>query len=103
MKELIPEFYSINIFLENVNRLNLGKTQNGSQVDNVKLPLWANNNSNTFVSVLKEALESDIVSARLHLWIDLIFGNHQYSRQRRNQFHPRYYEENINYSDVAEH
>lgn len=71
-------------------------------IDDVILPPWASN-SNIFISIMKEALESDFVSMKLHYWIDLIFGNHQYSKQRFNMFHPRYYEKNINFSDVEPH
>jgi len=77
VKELIPEFYSNSVFLKNVNNLNLGKKQNGRPVGDVELPPWAKGSPETFISIQRDALESDIVSQRLHLWIDLIFGSRQ--------------------------
>jgi hypothetical protein len=40
----------------------------------VYLPRWAHNSAVDFVYLLRKALESDIVSAKLHSWIDLIWG-----------------------------
>lgn len=37
----------------------------------------------------------------LHAWIDLVFGVSQNNRKRLSSFHPRYYEENINYSELS--
>ncbi len=37
----------------------------------------------------------------LHAWIDLVFGFAQSNRKRMNVFHPRYYEENINYAELS--
>ncbi|CEP64408.1 Bph1p LALA0_S11e03444g [Lachancea lanzarotensis] len=74
VRELIPEFFYLPEFLENVNAYNFGVLQNGDRVDNVLLPPWAKNDPKLFVAKNREALESPYVSQRLHLWIDLIFG-----------------------------
>lgn len=91
VKELIPEFYTLNFnqgmssgvissssmpgeFLDNVLGLDLGTRQDGIRVDDVELPLWANTSSQLFVHKLREALECEYVSRHLHMWIDLIFG-----------------------------
>ena len=77
LKELIPEFFQgEGEFLSNTECLNLGKRHNGERVDDVELPPWAKNPKD-FVKKSRQALESDYVSAHLHLWIDLIFGYKQ--------------------------
>ena len=75
VKELIPQFYhpAASAFLINGRGLELGVRQDGSPVGDVVLPPWAASPAD-FVSRCREALESEVVSARLHLWIDLIFG-----------------------------
>lgn len=50
--------------------------QDEQVVDDVVLPPWAID-ATDFVSKHRAALESDHVSAHLHLWIDLIFGYRQ--------------------------
>ena len=47
--------------------------QDGKTVDDVVLPPWART-PEEFVALHRRALESEHVSAHLHLWIDLIFG-----------------------------
>lgn len=76
VKELTPEWYSLPDFLRNVNGLDLGTTQAGEEVGDVALPPWAPT-AEDFIRIQREALESEYVSQRLHLWIDLIFGHKQ--------------------------
>ncbi|EQC41942.1 hypothetical protein SDRG_00794 [Saprolegnia diclina VS20] len=76
LKELIPAFYDVDAapeWLSNVKNLDLGTTQQLERVGDVELPPWAHS-PREFVAKLREALESEHVSAHLHEWIDLIFG-----------------------------
>lgn len=73
VKELVPEFFHCAEFLRNANELRLGTMQNGTKLDDVRLPPWASN-ADEFVRKHREALECDYVSDNIHLWIDLIFG-----------------------------
>ena len=104
-KELIPQFYGGDgSFLENKLRLNFGRRQNGDVVDNVKLPPWAANPKD-FISKMREALESDYVSANLHHWIDLIFGFKQqgsYADKSYNVFHYLCYPGSINLDEIVD-
>lgn len=77
VKELIPEFYNPNNdfdFLINAQGLQLGATQNGDRVNDVTLPPWAKS-PRDFLRKNRKALESDICTAMLPRWIDLIFGS----------------------------
>ncbi|KAG3096931.1 BEACH domain-containing protein [Phytophthora cactorum] len=74
VKELIPEFFYLPEFLENVNKCLFGTSQTGVVVGDVELPPWANGSPTEFVRLNRAALESPYVSANLHHWIDLIFG-----------------------------
>lgn len=74
VKELIPEFFYLPAFLSNANEVEFGRDQSGTKVHDVALPPWAHGSATEFVRVNREALESSFVSARLHHWIDLIFG-----------------------------
>ena len=73
MKELIPEFFYCPELFENINGLDMGVTQRGATVGGVVLPPWARN-ARDFVTINREALESEHVSAHLHEWVDLVFG-----------------------------
>lgn len=78
-KELIPQFYDVEAegkFLVNSKGINFGYRDSGVKVGDVKLPPWADGPKH-FVQILRDALESDIVSKNLHSWIDLIFGYKQ--------------------------
>jgi hypothetical protein len=65
VRELIPEFYFMPELFINIDKLDFGQTQLGHTVDDVLLPPWASN-AYHFVQVLRQALESDIVSANIH-------------------------------------
>ena len=69
MKELVPQFYTEPSFL--TNELGIAPSYD------VVLPPWAHGSSSEFVRLMRAALESDYVSAHLHLWIDLVFGSKQ--------------------------
>lgn len=75
----MPEFYDTECkgdFLVNKYEIDFGERHDGSKVNNVALPPWADSPED-FVSKLRQALESEYVSRHLHLWIDLIFGYKQ--------------------------
>ncbi|PWN32498.1 beach-domain-containing protein [Meira miltonrushii] len=77
VRELIPEAFYLPDFLVNANKFDFGQMQSGAVVNDVELPPWAQNDPLLFIKLHREALESDFVSQRLHLWIDLIFGYKQ--------------------------
>lgn len=77
VKELIPEAYYLPEAFSNHNGFQLGTRQTGEALGDVILPPWARGSAHTFVRVQRAALESEHVSARLHHWIDLVFGAKQ--------------------------
>ena len=77
VKELTPEWYCNPAFLKNTNSFKLGTTQDGEVLGDVTLPPWAKGKPETFIEVMRNALESDICSEMLPDWIDLIFGRKQ--------------------------
>ncbi|KAF7269361.1 hypothetical protein GWI33_017614 [Rhynchophorus ferrugineus] len=106
-KELIPEFYDTSgegKFLLNNLGINFGLRHNNLKVGDVELPPWAENPKH-FVSVLKEALESDIVSNNIHHWIDLIFGYKQKGDEAlkaNNLFYHLCYEGNLDLDSIVD-
>ncbi|KAJ3447163.1 beige/beach-related [Anaeramoeba flamelloides] len=91
VKELIPEFFYLPEFLENSNNFNLGQTQKGDFLNNVKLPPWAKNSPEEFIKINREALESEYVSEHLNEWIDLIFGYKQKGKEAVKAVNVFYY------------
>ena len=87
VKELIPQFYSDASFLT--------RSQSVASCGPIALPPWAHGSGEEFVQIMRAALESDYVSAHLHLWIDLIFGSKQSGHAAlaaENLFHAYTYE-----------
>ena len=77
VKELTPEWYEGDgSFLRQPDGLDLGVRQGGKRVGDVGLPPWALDPGD-FVAQARAALDSPLVSAQLHHWIDLIFGYKQ--------------------------
>ncbi|XP_062422362.1 WD repeat- and FYVE domain-containing protein 4 isoform X3 [Pungitius pungitius] len=94
VRELIPEFFYLSDFLLNSNHIQLGSMEDGTALGDVELPPWAKGDPQEFIRNHREALESDYVSANLHLWIDLIFGYRQQGPaaiESVNTFHPYFY------------
>ena len=105
VKELTPEFYSLPEFLVNADGHDFGFAQDGAAVHDVALPPWAKKSPHEFVRVMREALESDIVSATLHEWIDLVFGCAQVGKEavrRKNVFHHLTYEGSVDLNAIAD-
>ncbi|EFO98510.1 hypothetical protein CRE_20246 [Caenorhabditis remanei] len=76
VKELIPELFYLPEMFRNSSKFNLGRRADGTPVDDVILPPWAESPEH-FVLMHRQALESDLVSCQLNQWIDLIFGYKQ--------------------------
>ena len=97
VKELIPEFFTLpGDFLRNARGLPLGARQkDGVALGDVTLPRWARGSPEAFLRGHRAALESARVSARLHHWIDLVFGHKQSGPSAEaadNTFHPLTYQ-----------
>lgn len=91
VKELIPEFFYLPEFLENTNHFDMGAQQKGGFVNDVTLPPWANGDPRVFIRLHRRALESAYVSANLHKWIDLIFGQKQRGKPAEEAMNVFYY------------
>uniref|UniRef100_A0A1I7T2D8 Putative neurobeachin homolog n=1 Tax=Caenorhabditis tropicalis TaxID=1561998 RepID=A0A1I7T2D8_9PELO len=76
VKELIPELFYLPEMFRNSSEFNLGRRADGTPVDDIILPPWAESPEH-FVLMHRQALESDLVSCQLNQWIDLIFGYKQ--------------------------
>ena len=91
VRELVPEFFFLPDFLINEEKLDFGVTQYGLRVNHVATPKWSFDNPYHFVALLREALESEIVSKQIHNWIDLIFGYKQSGKEAEKSLNVFYY------------
>ena len=96
IKESIPQFYDpkagVDLLL-NLRGLQLGVTQTGTIIDDVKLPAWAKSPKD-FLKKNRKALESEFCTKYLPSWIDLIFGakaRGEPAFEANNLFHPTSY------------
>lgn len=105
VRELVPEFFFLPEFLYNKEKLDFGVMQNGVRVNHVQMPKWSRFNPYRFVTILRIALESDVVSKNLHHWIDLIFGYKQRGKEAEkalNTFYYLTYEDMINLETITD-
>lgn len=89
----------------NANALPLGVMDDGKVVQDVELPPWARGSPETFVRLMRQALESDLVSCQLHHWIDLVFGYKQRGPEAvraLNVFYYLSYDGNVNLAAVTD-
>ena len=82
LRELIPEFFYFPEMFINSNKLNLGFTEDGQEVNDVITP--CNNNPYDFIVTMRTALENDEVSSKINNWIDLIFGYKSKGKEAEN-------------------
>ncbi|XP_043836803.1 LOW QUALITY PROTEIN: WD repeat- and FYVE domain-containing protein 4 [Dromiciops gliroides] len=105
VRELIPEFFYLPEFLTNCNDVEFGCMQDGTILDDVLLPPWAEGDPQKFINLHRQALESDFVSANLHHWIDLIFGYKQHGPaavEAINTFHPYFYGDKMDLQNITD-
>ena len=74
LREIIPDFFSLPEMFININKLELGKS-NDKQIDNVKMPNWCLDNPYFFIENYRSLLECGYLN--INSWIDLIFGYYQ--------------------------
>ena len=103
VRELVPEFFYLPEMFLNINKLKLGTTEEGKEVNNVETP--CKNDPYTFVLTMKKVLEGENVSANLTNWIDLIFGYKAKGKEAenaKNVFKEMAYQESIDIGKFEE-
>jgi hypothetical protein len=96
--EVTPEFYFCPEIFENLNGFNLG-VSGGRTINDVVLPKWATS-ALEFVYLHRKALESDVVSRSLHMWIDLVWGVGQQSAFHDNVYDWHLYRRAWKYANI---
>ena len=103
VRELIPEFFYLPEMFLNINKLNIGNLEDGSEVNDVKTP--CNNNPYDFTMIMRSILENDRISSTINNWIDLIFGSKARGKgaeSANNIFTENSYQENIDLNKLED-
>ena len=101
VRELIPEFFYLPEMFKNINKLDMGKLENGKEVNDITTP--CHNNPYDFIMTMKNVLENNKVSYKIQNWIDLIFGYKAKGKDAeiaRNIFKEAAYQENIDINTI---
>lgn len=87
------------------NKRHWPELQDGTVLNDIVLPPWANNDPDEFVRLNREALESEYVSEHLHQWLDLVFGVLQQGKaaeEANNVFYYLTYEGAVDLDEIAD-
>ena len=87
LREMIPELFYLPELFYNKNEIDLGKTSENKEIDNVFIYIKKYNDFDKykFIAQLRDLLENE---AKLDLWIDLIFGKNQRESKEKYQYYP---------------
>jgi len=110
VRELIPEFYMLSELFLNRNNINLAQNKLDAEnnliiINDVKLPLWSNNNPINFVVKLRSYLESNYTNNNINKWIDLIFGVTQRggkAEENHNIYQAHTYDNNVKIESIED-
>ena len=103
VRELIPEFFYLPEMFLNINKLNMGKLENGKEVNNVSTP--CDNNPYDFIMTMKNVLENNKISYTIQNWIDLVFGYKAKGKDAelaKNVYKEAAYQENIDINTIED-
>ena len=76
-QELIPALFNFPELFIKTNYIFDENENKQEPINDFELPNWSKNDPRKFVLILKKLLESEKISKKLNLWIDLIFGYKQ--------------------------
>ena len=93
-QELIPALFNFPELYIKTNYTFEDNVNLEEPIDEYKFPKWSTNDPRKFSLILRKLLESDKISQKLNLWIDLIFGykqKGQHALKALNTFRPACY------------
>ena len=76
-QELIPALFNFPELFIKTNYIFEESENKQEPINDFELPNWSKNDPRKFVLILKKILETEKISKKLNLWIDLIFGYKQ--------------------------